>query len=185
MGTVNAMLSADTAVECSPRSVKDTAQKPNVNGIPTDSALFDVRINGQDAGVSHIAVTMQNLGSLSSFKMIKFNAKPKKSSLTVFFSFAAAKAEQSGKKGGSSALGGGQWFAGRNRSIDEKDNRMVFTKQVIQAVLDELKVSGQIDETLLREDQKDRMLSKVHDALNQFQNIAYTQGLKAGNDSSR
>merc|ERR1712087_413025 len=163
---------------CSLRSSKDVDNVPN--GIRTDSALYDVSINGQTAGVSHIDISIQNLGSLSDFKVIKFKFNAKKSSLQIFFSFAVAKTEESGKKGGESALGGGSWFAGRNRSIDEKDDRMVFTKQVIQAVLDELKASGQISEAQVNEDQKNKMISKVHDAMNQFQNIAYTQGLKAG-----
>ena len=119
-------------------------------------------------------------GSLSSFKLLKFNAKPKKSTLQVFYSFAAAQAQQSGKGGGRCAQGGGRWLAGRSRSIDDKDDRMVFSKEVIAAVLDELKAAGQIEETQIAEAQKDRMIRKVHDAMNRFQNIAYTNGLKAG-----
>ena len=111
-------------------------------------------------------------GSLSNFKMIKCGYKANKNTLQIFYSFVSAPKDEQSKhgKGGQSGDSRRSYF---ERKMDEKDDRMTFSKEIIEVVLNELDMK-QVDEENLS-----KVLGKVHDVLNQFQNICYTKGYKA------
>ena len=60
-----------------------------------------------------------------------------------------------------------------DQKVEEKDERTIFSKEIIELVLNDLNVD-KIDK-----DKLEKLLSKVHDVMNQFQSISYTKGYKA------
>ena len=60
-----------------------------------------------------------------------------------------------------------------DQKVEEKDDRTTFSKEIIELVLNDLNVD-KIDKDTL-----EKLLSKVHDIMNQFQSISYTKGYKA------
>lgn len=56
---------------------------------------------------------------------------------------------------------------------DEMDDRMTFSKEIIEIVLNDLKVDK------IEKEKLEQIDGKVHDVMNQFQNISYTKGFKA------
>lgn len=170
---VNQLLSSDTKVS-STKCERSDANKV-VDGIDSDSTLYSVQLNGQVMGLSHLAITLTDLATLSDFKMIKCNYKQNKNVLDVFYSFksteSAASAHGQSKRKAKQDANNRSYF--EDTKEDESDERLTFSKEVIDIVLKEMKVDNMDNEKL------GLMLSKVHDVMNQFQNISYTKGYKA------
>ena len=60
-----------------------------------------------------------------------------------------------------------------DQKVDEKDDRTIFSKEIIELVLNDVNVDN------IDKDKLERLLGKVHDVMNQFQSISYTKGYKA------
>lgn len=118
--------------------------------------------------------------------MIKCNYKKNKSLLDMTISFESKTNNQNNAQNNSKKKGksnnkkskavkaiktGIKYFD--DEKVDEKDDRTIFSKEIIEIVLNDVN-ADKIDK-----DKLDRLLRKVHDVMNQFQSISYTKGYKA------
>merc|ERR1711941_243079 len=137
--------------------------------------LYELAFDGQQVGVSDVAITMTNLGTLSNFKMIKANYNANKKVLKIFYQFAVSSAvdgvRSDDKQQSRNGHLAGSYF--EEMEGDDKDDRSIYAKELMTLIGTELGVNS-IDPL-----QRDKLFEKVHDVLNQFQNVCYTKGFKA------
>ena len=116
---------------------------------------------------------------LNNFKMMKCNYKKGKNILDIYYSFTSPnnnaqnnqKSKNKKSKGKKVKREPKIYFD--DEKLEEKDDRITFSKEIISLLLNDL----EIDE--IDNDKLDKLLNKVHDVVNQFQNISYTKGYKA------
>mmetsp|Transcript_32073 Transcript_32073/g.51849 ORF Transcript_32073/g.51849 Transcript_32073/m.51849 type:complete len:251 (-) Transcript_32073:1224-1976(-) len=169
---MNELLSSNTSVSCTQFS-GNAEQVPQ--GIDQNEQLYNIAINQQCLGVSHIPIAANNLGCLSEFKIIKCSYKANKNTLDIFYEFKGKmldSATLSVEKEKNAALKGNNCYFEESK-LDHADDRITFSKEIIEAILNELNIDKIETNTI------NRMMHKVHDSLNQYQNICYTKGYKA------
>ena len=94
--------------------------------------------------------------------------------MEVFYSFKANKANNQQNKpstANKSGIAKQRYFG--DALVDEKDDRTLFSKEIIELVLSEMNIEKVEKEKL------DGLLEDVHDIVNRFQTVAYTKGYKA------
>merc|ERR1719273_1729225 len=106
--------------------------------------------------------------------MIKFNFKKKKNILDIFYSFKANNAnnQQNDPSGDDKSSRAKQRYFD-DAMIVEKDDRTLFSKEIIEVVLSDLNVDK------IEKEKLDSLFENVHDVLNRFQTISYMKGYKA------
>merc|ERR1712129_511333 len=150
-----------------------TIKNVNYHQALMDNLNCDVSINGS-SHVSHIPIKMKDLDALSAFKIIKFNYKMKKHLLEIFYSFKANQANnQNNKMNVGNRSGGPKSKYFEEQKVDEKDDRIVFSKEIIETMLTDLGIDS------IKREKLDDLLENVHDILNRFQTLSYTKGYKA------
>merc|ERR1719229_1061488 len=143
------------------------------NGMTGDT-LYDLAFDGQQVGVSHIPITMNNLGTLSNFKMIKASFNANKKVLKIFYQFTVSSAnDRVGSEDKETLRKGHRSGFYFEEMQDDDDDRSLYAKELMTLIGTELGVSS------IGPQQRDELFDKVHDVLNQFQNICYTKGFKA------
>jgi len=169
--SVNHTLSSGTVVSSSRTDSSNVSNIPN--GIGGGDSLFDVAFDGKHVGFSHIPISMANLGKLSGFKMIKSSYNTNKKVLKVSYQFVVSSADDGIQmKGQSQNQQSGALYFDDIKGHD-KDHRAVYAKELMTLIGTELGVNS-IDPV-----HRDKLFQKVHDVLNQFQNVCYTKGFNA------
>merc|ERR1712032_567171 len=167
---VNRMLSVNTTVTS---TVSESSAMDKVPSGISGDPLYNILFDGNRVGLSHIPITMGSLGSLSGFKMLKgsFNANKKVLKVSYQFDVSSLMANELQKRDQSkNAMSSFYFEDGKDGDLDE---RAKYAKELITLIGVELGVK-RIDPV-----HRDRLYQKVHDVLNQFQNVAYSKGLKA------
>jgi len=170
---VNHMLSSNTSVSV---SEADSKRDDNVaNGIKGSDTLYSIAFDGQQIGFSHITITATHLGMLSGFKMVKanFNVNKKVFKVTYQFTASSAASGPDNSQRGKHLTGNATISYFDDAAKDDRDDRSIYAKELMTLIGTELGVKQ------IGSEQRDKLFEKVHDVLNQFQNVCYTKGLKA------
>ena len=103
----------------------------------------------------------------------------KKNLLEIFYSFNTKQASNQNANGKSNQSNRPKSKYFDEKKVDEKDDRIIFSKEIIETILTDL----QFDK--IEKEKLDDLLENVHDVLNRFQTLSYTKGYKAGTATSR